>query len=159
MLPYRSFAHPIIGPDARMGGSATDAAALPSRHIAAQGPLCLWATHTLINTRQGRCFAQAAVKLCGLLEQRRDLGTCPTLTSLNAALVACRASGSMALSPPCLRATSHRGSTNATLFRSKLGMLLWHAAQIAKAALEGLQICCLHTKWNMTIESREKRYA
>jgi hypothetical protein len=46
MLPYRSFAHPIIGPDARMGGSATDAAALPSRHIAAQGPLSMGNTHT-----------------------------------------------------------------------------------------------------------------
>jgi hypothetical protein len=46
----------------------------------------------------------------------------------------------MALLTLCLRATSHRGSTNATLFRSKLGVLLWHAAQIAKAALKGLQI-------------------
>jgi hypothetical protein len=39
------------------------------------------ATNTLVNTRQGRRFAQAALKLCGSLEQRCDLGTCnpPTL--------------------------------------------------------------------------------
>src|SRR5215469_787980 len=50
------------------------------------------ATNTLVNTRQGRRFAQAALKLCGSLEQRRDLGACPTFISLNVELVACRTS-------------------------------------------------------------------
>jgi hypothetical protein len=50
------------------------------------------ATNTLLNSCQGRRFAQAALKLCGSLEQRRDLGTCPTFTSLNAELVACHTS-------------------------------------------------------------------
>jgi len=119
------------------------AAALLLRHIAAQGPPCLWATKNLINTRQGRYFAQAAVRLCGSLDQRRDSGTCPTLTSLNAELVACRTSGSTALLPLCLRATSHRDSMNATTLRSRL--LLW-PAQLVKVACGGLQICCLHRK-------------
>jgi hypothetical protein len=48
------------------------------------------ATNTLVNTRQGRRFAQAALKLCGWLGQRRDLGACPTFLSLNVELVACR---------------------------------------------------------------------
>jgi len=53
-----------------------------------QGPLpCV--TTTLVETRQGCRFAQAALKLCVSLEQRRDLETCPTFMSLNAALVAC----------------------------------------------------------------------
>src|SRR5262249_52400978 len=47
-------------------------------------------TNTLVNTRQGRRIAQAALNLCRSLEQRRDLGTCPTFISLNADLVACR---------------------------------------------------------------------
>jgi hypothetical protein len=75
------------------GGGATDALALP--------PVCFRATlrfkdrflpcptNTLVNTRQRRRFAQAALKLCGSLEQRRDLGTCPTFIPLNAELVAC----------------------------------------------------------------------
>jgi hypothetical protein len=140
-----------------MGGSATDAAALPSRHIAAQGPLCLWATHTLINTRQGRCFAQAAVKLCGLLEQRRDLGTCPTLTSLNAELVARRPSGSMALRPLCLRVTPHLGSTNATLFRSKLGDAVVARRANCQGGAEMPSDLLLARK--MEHDCREKRYA
>jgi hypothetical protein len=41
---------------------------------------------------QGRRFAQAALKLCGSLEQRCDLGACPTFISLNVELVACRTS-------------------------------------------------------------------
>jgi hypothetical protein len=36
--------------------------------------------------------AQAALKLCGSLEQRRGLGTCPTFIPLNAEPVACRTS-------------------------------------------------------------------
>jgi hypothetical protein len=88
------FAHPIsIG---CADGGVTDALALP--------PVCLRATlrfkdrflpcptNTLLNTRQRRRFAQAALKLCGSLEQRRDLGTCPTFIPLNAELVACRTS-------------------------------------------------------------------
>jgi hypothetical protein len=50
------------------------------------------ATNTLVKVRQGRRFAQAALKLCGSLEQRRDLGTYPTFMSLNVELVACRTS-------------------------------------------------------------------
>ena len=50
------------------------------------------ATNALVKIRQGRRFARAAPRLCGSLEQRRDLGTCPTFISLNAALVACRTS-------------------------------------------------------------------
>ena len=50
------------------------------------------ATNTLVNTRLGRPFAQAARSLCDSLEQRRDLGTCPTFISLTAELVACRTS-------------------------------------------------------------------
>src|SRR5215469_17892136 len=49
-------------------------------------------TNRLVNTRAGRRIAQAALNLCGSLEQRRDLGTCPTFISLNAKLVACRTS-------------------------------------------------------------------
>jgi hypothetical protein len=48
------------------------------------------ATNTLLNLCQGRRFAQAALELCGALEQRRDLGTCPTFMSLTAELVAYR---------------------------------------------------------------------
>jgi hypothetical protein len=70
----------------------------------ALGPLCLRATlrvrtaclpcvtSTLLNTRQRCRFAQAALKSCGSLEQRRDSGTCPTFISLNAKLVACQKS-------------------------------------------------------------------
>jgi hypothetical protein len=119
---HRPFAHPIAKHRGDGRWRCHGCAALPLlcflRHIAAQVPLCLWATNNLINTSQDRYFAQAAVELCGSLEQRRDLGTCPTLTSLNAELVACRTSGSMALPPLCLRATSHRGSMNATILRS-----------------------------------------
>src|SRR6516165_8783351 len=50
------------------------------------------ATSTLLKIGQGRRFAQAALKLCGSLEQRCDLGTCPTFTPLNVELVACRTS-------------------------------------------------------------------
>ena len=49
-------------------------------------------TNTLVNSRQGRRVAQAALNLCRSLEQRRDLGICPTFISLNAELVACRTS-------------------------------------------------------------------
>jgi len=49
-------------------------------------------TNTLVTTRQGRRFAQAALKLCGSLEQRRDLGICPTFIFLNADIVVCRTS-------------------------------------------------------------------
>src|SRR5262249_10315367 len=49
-------------------------------------------TNTLLNTRPGRCIAQAALNLCRSLEQRRDLGTCPTFISLSAELVGCRTS-------------------------------------------------------------------
>jgi hypothetical protein len=47
------------------------------------------ATNTLVKIHQGRRFAQAALKLCGSLEQRRDLENCPTFMSSNAELVAC----------------------------------------------------------------------
>ena len=50
------------------------------------------ATNILLNTCQGRRFAQAVLKPCGSLEQRRDLGTRPTLISLNVRLAACLAS-------------------------------------------------------------------
>jgi hypothetical protein len=50
------------------------------------------ATNILLNTCQGRRFAQAVLKSCSSLEQRRDLGTCPTLISLNVRLAACLAS-------------------------------------------------------------------
>jgi hypothetical protein len=67
------------------GGGATDALALP--------PVCFRATlrfkDRFLPTRQRRRFAQAALELCGSLEQRRDLGTCPTFIPLNAELVAC----------------------------------------------------------------------
>src|SRR6516225_10870058 len=46
----------------------------------------------LVNTRPGRRIAQAALNLCRSLEQRRDLGTCPTFISLSAELVGCRTS-------------------------------------------------------------------
>src|SRR6516162_9439836 len=75
------------------GGSATGALELPPlclRDTCGQGPLLPCGTITLVNTRQGRRFAQAARKLCGSLEQRRGLGTCPTFIPLNAELVACR---------------------------------------------------------------------
>ena len=42
------------------------------------------------NTQSRR--AQAALKLCGSLEQRRDLATCPAFTPLNVDLVTCRTS-------------------------------------------------------------------
>jgi hypothetical protein len=48
--------------------------------------------NTLVNISQGRRFAQAALNLCGSLEQRRDLGTCPTFISSNAEIAACRTS-------------------------------------------------------------------
>jgi len=50
------------------------------------------ATNTLLNLCQGRRFAQAALELCGSLEQRRDLGNCPTSMSLTAGRVAYRTS-------------------------------------------------------------------
>jgi hypothetical protein len=56
------------------------------------GPLLLCVTNTLVDTRHDRRFAQAARNLCGSLEQRRDLATCPTFILLNAELVACRTS-------------------------------------------------------------------
>ena len=62
------------------------------RHIAAQGPLCPCATNALINVGQCRRFAHSALKPCGLLEQRRDLATCPSFIPLNAELAACRTS-------------------------------------------------------------------
>jgi hypothetical protein len=46
-------------------------------------------TNTLVETRQGCRFAQAAHKSCGSPEPRRDLGTCPTSIFLNVELVAC----------------------------------------------------------------------
>ena len=49
-------------------------------------------TDPLVNTRPGRRIAQAALKSCRSLEQRRDLGTCPTFISLSAELVGCRTS-------------------------------------------------------------------
>src|SRR5215469_11049088 len=84
------------------------------------------ATNTLVNTRQGRRFAQAALRLCGSLEQRRDLGTCPTFISLNAELVACRTStpfGSRShenrrrLDGGLLRVVERRAVVHARLFR------------------------------------------
>ena len=51
------------------------------------------ATNILVNTRQGRRVAQAALELCRLLE-RRDLVTFISSMSLNAELVACRTSTS-----------------------------------------------------------------
>ena len=69
------------------------AAALPSRAtLRLKDRFLTCATNTLLNPCQGRRFAQAALKLCGSLEQRRDLGTCPTFMSLTAELVACRTS-------------------------------------------------------------------
>jgi hypothetical protein len=49
------------------------------------------ATNILVNTRQGRRVAQAALELCRSLE-RRDLRTFISIISLNAELVACRRS-------------------------------------------------------------------
>ena len=46
----------------------------------------------LLGMRQRRRRAQAALKLCGSLEQRRDLGTCPAFIPLNAEFVVCRTS-------------------------------------------------------------------
>ena|SRR5262252_3594524 len=63
-----------------------------SYHIGVRGRFLPCATNTPVNTRQGRRIAQAALNLCGSLEQPRDLGTCPTFISLNAELVACRTS-------------------------------------------------------------------
>jgi hypothetical protein len=75
----------------------TDALALPPLFLRATSWLkdrflpC--ATNTLLNPCQSRRrFAQAALKSCGSLEQRHDLGTCPTFMSLTAELVACRTS-------------------------------------------------------------------
>jgi hypothetical protein len=48
--------------------------------------------NTPLNISQGRRFAQAALKSCGSLEQRLDLGTCPTFISSNAEIAACRTS-------------------------------------------------------------------
>jgi hypothetical protein len=74
-------------------GCTGTAAALPSRAtLRLKDRFLTCATNTLLNPCQGRRFAQAALKLCGSLEQRRDLGTCPTFTSLTAELVACRTS-------------------------------------------------------------------
>jgi hypothetical protein len=50
------------------------------------------AMNTLLNIGQRRRFAQAALKLWGSLEQRRDLGTYPTFISSNAEIAACRTS-------------------------------------------------------------------
>jgi hypothetical protein len=50
------------------------------------------ATNTLVKIRQGRRFAQAALKLCGSLERHRDLTTYPTFISLNVESVACSTS-------------------------------------------------------------------
>ena len=63
-----------------------------SHHIAVQEPVLPCVTNPLVNARPGRRIAQAALNLCGSLEQPRDLGTCPTFISLNAELVACRTS-------------------------------------------------------------------
>jgi hypothetical protein len=52
----------------------------------------LCAMNTPLNISQGRRFAQAALKSCGSLEQRLDLGTCPTFISSNAEIAACRTS-------------------------------------------------------------------
>jgi hypothetical protein len=49
------------------------------------------ATNILVNTRQGRRVAQAALELCRSLEHR-DLRTSISITSSNADFVACRAS-------------------------------------------------------------------
>ena len=46
-------------------------------------------TSTLVNTCHGRRFAQAALKPCGSLEERRDLAICPTFMFLNAEPAAC----------------------------------------------------------------------
>ena len=51
------------------------------------------ATNILVNTRQGRRIAQAALELCGSSE-RRDFVTFISSMSLNAELVACRTSTS-----------------------------------------------------------------
>ena len=65
---------------------------IASRHIAVRRRFLPCATNTLVNTRQGRRIAQAALNLCRWLEQHHDLGTCLTFISLNAKLVACRTS-------------------------------------------------------------------
>ena len=89
-LALRPFDNSSIG--CADGGGATDALALP--------PVCFRATlrfkdrflpcptNTLVNTRQRRRFAQAALKLCGSLEQRRDLGNLPDFYTFE-----CRACG------------------------------------------------------------------
>jgi hypothetical protein len=75
-------------------GAATDA--LAHRRLSAFAPhrglkdrFLPCTTNTLVKPRHGPRFAQAALKLCGTLEQHRDLGTCPMFMSLNAELVAC----------------------------------------------------------------------
>jgi hypothetical protein len=72
------------------GGRATDA--LAQSAAALETGFLPWATYTLLNTHHGRRLAQAALKLCGSLEQRRDLRTCPTFLPLNAEFVVCRTS-------------------------------------------------------------------
>ena len=78
------------------------------------------------NTRAGRRNARAALNLCGSLEQRRDLGTCPTFISLNAKLVACRTSTPIGsrlhdnrrrLDDGLLRGVERRAGVHARLFR------------------------------------------
>src|ERR1700757_4851810 len=59
-------------------------------------------TNAPVNARQGRRFAQTALKQCGSLEQRRDLATCPTFIPLNAELVACRTLRQLSLRCPKL---------------------------------------------------------
>jgi hypothetical protein len=77
-------------------GSATNersvAAGLPRTKLRFKGRVLSCATNILVATRQNRRFVQAALKSCGSLEEHRDLETCPTFTSLNAELVACRTS-------------------------------------------------------------------
>ena len=82
-------------PDNRAWGARTEAA-LQTRwrycRFALGTPVLLWATNTLLNTCQGRRFAQPALKLWSWREQRRDLAICQTFLPLNAELVGCRTS-------------------------------------------------------------------
>ena len=82
-------------PDNPAWGART-AAALQTRwrycRFALGTAVLLWATNTLLNTCQGRRFAQPALKLWSWREQRRDLAICQTFLPLNAELVACRTS-------------------------------------------------------------------
>ena len=82
---------PVYEKDHRAGayGCLVRCRCSASYHIAVRGCFLPCATNTLANTRQGYRIAQAALNLCGSLEQRRDLATCPSFTLLNGELAAC----------------------------------------------------------------------